>query len=786
MTAKAKILVTASAAAMLCHAATAQAQAQDNRDEEQTTGTATATSEIVVTARRQAELLQDIPIAVTALGDEFLETHAVQNLTELTRYVAGFKVETAVSPDQYILSLRGQRSSLVLSGVDPAVGLYVNEVPYSLAIGASQQFYDLDSIQVLKGPQGTLFGQSTTGGAVLFTTAKPTDNFEGSISGGMKFFNGNYGYHGTAVLNLPVNEKLAVRVAASGIDRQGYIKNKGPFPPIPGTPVPESDLNSPKTGDFSDDRQINGRLSVLYKPTDTVESLTVGTFGQMWTNGTGKHWTANNPNGFVQLVYGFYGIDAQEEFEKNQAMLDRNFWTAQNPIDQFVKTKTWSVLNNTSIDLSPDLTLRNIISYRHFHRDQRIEVMGTPFSVITPNNPVDGHEWSEELQLQGTALDNRLDFTTGLFFFEQKTDVRTGGVVLAMPPTDVYSNNTARSYAIYAQGTYSFTDQLSLTAGARYTWDDRSVYLDGISRVVDPAPCNLLTTGGGDPLPLDECFIQNSVSYNTPTWTLSLNYKVDADTLVYLAHRRGYRSGGLSLYGTSLTTALPFRPEKVTDVEFGTKRTWHFGAEGSLVTNLAVYYADYKDAIRNISPPGGNPSDILLTNATSAEIYGGEFEVTLTPVRALTIAGSAAYVHARFGDFPTANGDATGNPLANVPEWALTGSIRYTPIDGANGAVSLGVEGYYQSKFWFDDENQDPAVDGPIDSIRQPGYGLLSLRVDWQNIMGSNVRASAYVTNLTKTEYYLGGSTLLYTGLGANAAVPGDPRVFGIEVGVDF
>ncbi|KHK89077.1 TonB-dependent receptor [Novosphingobium malaysiense] len=778
-----RLMVTASAAAMMLHPGIARAQAQEPETKH---SAALAEADIIVTARRQSERLQDIPVAVTALDKSFLENHTVQNLTELSQYVAGIKIETTVSPDQYILSLRGQRSSLVLSGVDPAVGLYVNEVPYSLAIGASQQFYDLESIQVLKGPQGTLFGQSTTGGAVLFTTARPTDVLEGSLKGGVKFFNGNSGYYGTAVLNLPVSEKLSVRIAASGIDREGYIKNKGPFPPIPGTPIPEARLNSRGTGDFSDDREINGRLSILFKPTDTVESLTVGTYGKMWTNGTGKHWTANNPNGFVQLVYGFYGLDAQQIFSDYQSMLKQNFWSAVNPIDQYVNTKTWGILNNTSIELSDTLTLRNIINYRHFHRDQRIEVMGAPFSIITPNNPVDGHEWSEELQLQGHALDGKLDFTSGLFFFEQKTDVRTGGVVLSMQPTDVYSNNVARSYAVYAQGTYSFTDQLSLTLGGRYTWDDRTVHIDGLSRVVTPTRCSLLVTGGGAALPIDACVIANSVSYSTPTWTVSLNYKLDPETLLYLAHRRGYRSGGLSLYGTSLTTALPFKPEKVTDIEFGTKRTWFLGGEASLITNLAAYYSDYKDAIRNISPPGGNPADILLTNASSAKIYGGELEMTLIPVKGLTIAGSAAYVHAKFGDFPTANGDATGNPLANVPRWALTGSIRYAPMDNENGKISLGVEGYYQSMFWFDDENQTPGVDGPIDSIRQPGYGLLSLRVDWENVMGSNIKASAFVTNLTKTEYYLGGSTLLYTGLGANAAVPGDPRVFGIELGIDF
>lgn len=742
-----------------------------------------ADDEIVVTARRRDESLQDVPLAVTALSGALLADRGISDATQLNQLVPALRIEAFNSPTSMNIGIRGVRPSEIAPGQDPSVGVVVGEISYGFTIGISPLLFDLESVQAVKGPQGTLFGRNTTGGVLVIQPARPTNRLEGSVSAGATFFGGGQGVQATGILNLPVAEGVALRAAVDFEDRDGYVRNvtnpdtAGFYQTIPNTgPANFRRLN--------DANQLSWRLGALFD-FGAVESYFLYQGARLRTNGAAYAPTAVRPGSGAAFIFSGAGgtPSITDEFARIQQIQRSNFWSAQANERVFARLDQWSVSNVTEIALSDNVSIKNIIGYRDFDRLEQQDLEGFPFQVLEASIPDDGHEFVEELQLQGGS--GHLDWVAGLFYSTQVIQRDNDRVVLNGADIGFSENRSvADSYAAYAQATWrvpGLTD-LSFTGGFRFTHDRRSMsHTSFRGRLDNQGACNL--SDNGVPFPADACIIEGRVSYDTPTWLLGTAYQADPDTLVYANYSRGYRAGGFNYTATGTADFGPFDPEYVDAFELGLKRDWRFDDGGFLRTNLALFRSSYRDIQRFVVPPDGILPAIV--NATTASIFGGELEMLYRPSRALELGLSYAYVRPRYQDFITGAGDFSDNEFAQVSrhQISLSGRINL-PVADALGEISLRADYNYQSRIFYNDTAQGAGF-GPLDSQSQAGYGILNMGIDWRDVARSGIDLNLFVKNMLKTEYRPFG-IVVYSSIGYNAATIGDPRVVGLRASYRF
>lgn len=737
--------------------------------------------QIVVTATRRKENQQNVPVAVTALTSAFLQQNAVTHLTDLNGKVPALNVENYNSPAYTNLCVRAQCSANIAPGQDPAVGFYFNDFNFAYPIGIDQQMFDLQSVQVVKGPQGTLFGRNTTGGAVLATAATPTNELEGLATLQATSFDGRMGYSATGVLNIPAGERLQIRLAVQGISRDGYVKNVVTPQQLAAydvTPFLPTANGKPLDNDVSS----AWRVSVRWRPLDGVENLLTYMGSRLATRGVAYSLTALDPNGFANFATGG---GAQDAFVRRESEQAGDFWTTEQGGGAYDRLETEAVINATSWQITPQLLLKNILGGRQFKLDQGIDFSGVPFQILNARLADHGHEWSEELQLQGRMLDGGLQWVAGVFYSGQH--IFHPNQTVALPQFGVPAQTQASvadntSHAVFGQLTYRlpFAKQVSITLGLRQTTDGRE--MSAFNYVALPPVACALTDASGAALPLDACFLQGYTSYKQLTHNLTIDYQPAEGTLLYLATRRGYRSGGWNYLPSSPQTFGPFLPEIVTDVEGGMKRDWHIGGSG-LRTNLAIYTQNYSE-IQRFANPVGNPAEFSVINAASARINGGELEVTFVPFRGLELSGFYAYIHPKFNRFITGAGNFTANEMSQVPEHQYTVRGRYEwPLSTA-GSLALQADYEWRSHFYYTDTGEGAGW-GPLASQGQNAYGILNLRTEWDGVLGGPLDLSFFVQNATATQYRPFG-VMLYQSLGYNLATFGEPRTFGLEATYRF
>lgn len=779
-------LLTSAAIALGIATGASAARAQSvTADGARDTETATiGSNDIVVTARRRSENLQEVPIAVTAIAGDALQDRGISDAVQLNQLVPSLRVEAFNSPTALNIGIRGVRPSEIAPGQDASVGVVVGDVSYGFTVGVSPLMFDLESIQALKGPQGTLFGRNTTGGVLILTPARPTDDLTGSVAAGATFFNGGEGMQGTGILNVPITEGVSVRAAIDYLARDGYVRNVT-------NPATASFYQTvPTTGPahfrrLNDLDQLSWRLGGLIKPAVGVESYFLYQGARMRTNGAAYAPTAVRPGSPAAFI--FSGTDGRPdilaEFSRFQQLQGENFWSAQANERTFARLDQWSLSNTTSVELTDGLTLKNIIGYRDFKREDQQDLDGFPFQLLDVSIPDKGHEFVEELQLQGESPN--LDWVVGLFYtrqhiFRDNTRVVLNGADIG------YAENLAEadSYAAYAQATWRIpgVQGISLTGGVRYTYDRRSLtHVNRSGRVDAGGTCALRVEG--QLLPEDACVLEGETMYGTPTWHLSAAYQADPDTLLYASYSRGYRAGGFNYTATSDVNFGPFDPEYVDAFEIGLKRDWRLDGDASLRINFALFHSEYRDIQRFVVPVGGILPSIV--NASNATIDGGEAEILLQPTGATQFGINYAYTRPNYVNFVTGQGDFSDNEFAQVSRHQLSLFGRFElPIPERLGDLSLRGDYYYQSRIFYTDTAQGPAF-GPLDSQSQKGYGLLNLGLDWKRFMGSPVDLNIFINNATKTKYQPFG-VVLYSSIGYNSATIGDPRVIGVQATLDF
>ena len=728
--------------------------------------------EIVVTARRREENINSVPVAVTALTAEDLRVKSIQTAQDLQNYVPSLNVSSGVTRDDYTFSLRGMGPTggsgpgAVLSGGGTGVVAYFAEVP-TTGTGPGL-FYDLDNVQVVEGPQGTLFGKNTTGGVVLFVPRKPTNDFQGSVEVG----GGDYNMKTSAVVvNLPVvDDKLLVRFAAQVQKRDGFTIDRGPI--FPGK-------------DYDDRNYWAARSSVVFRPTEDFENYTIFSALRSDEHGDGFVLTAVNPTG--SFASRLLPILAQQ-----QAAGVRSTSLSDNEID---KRENYGVINTTRWSASDSLQFKNIFSYQVQKWRNAEDVDGTSLVLDDLVAPANGAwhtqqgTYTEEPQLQGTALSGNLKLTVGGYYEDghnlapqpYEVAVAEGNYIIQQ----ANQTNSKRSRGLFGQATYDFggvsdtLKGLKLTAGYRYTWDD---YAYGIA-AYSPSNGNGCLTSPGT-YPQENCFFASSGRSGGDSWTLGLDYQLSRGTLVYVRSGKGYVPGGFNpsfgfTPGGVNTPQFRFAPESVIDAELGVKSEFSIGAAPAQIS-ADVFHSDFTNIQRNVSEDlSGGVESNFTTNASAAEIDGFEFQGSILPVESLRVSASYSYNHGKYTKIdPAAAPFLVGVPFAYLPQSKASIAATYTlPLDASVGRVNLSAIYSYQSRF-FDAPNVQP-----LDYIA--GYGLLNLRVDWNDVLRSTVDVSFFMTNVTDNIYRVGQYSS-YVSNGYITSFYGEPRMFGVQLRYRF
>lgn len=721
-------------------------------EEKSQTAQSTVLDEIVVTARRTEENAQTVPIALTAVSQETLERKDVRSVIDLNLTVPGLNICCAAS--------RG--TNVWLRGV-PGIVAYFSEVPTGVpgidtGMSGNALFFDLESTSVLKGPQGTLFGLSTTGGAILLQPHKPSNRLEGYVYG----VGGSYGRRTLeGAVNIPViDDKLMVRIGAMTHHRDGYITNLDT----------QADLN--------DENYSVARLSTLVRLGESIENYTVFNYAESHNKPLFSTMQFVDPNGSVAAVFGYNNVKALVD---QQLALGR-FQIAKLSVNPHAYNKQFFLVNTTTWDASENMIIKNIFGYSGSKGDsiEDQDAMNLPivdgFESSAEDPPKTTTLWSDELQAQGKLFDGNLSYTLGTFhssmivpkrFNLNKTFGFVGGSASKI------SSHTA---AVFAQATYNASaliEGLSITAGYRYTWDIRH-----------SATFNYTATR----VPLAN---QTGIGhFKAPSYTVGAQYQWTPDVMFYLTNSKASNSGGFNLNAPVASKRL-YRPESLNNLEGGIKAQWRAG-DVQLRTNLSAFYGWYNDIQVTVTQKVDTPSGSVLTgvvdNAAVGRIKGIEGDFAIIPTPWLELSGNFLAMNAHYTKWDTLNAagqpiDFSGARFLLTPElkYSLSATIHLPIVDPSQGDINF-VADYT----WEDERNYDsPSLVFNATNVL-PSRTNVDLTLNWRDVAGhQGVTASAFITNLTKEI----GSSFVYGaygafGLGGWGVAP--PRMWGVRLRYDF
>lgn len=752
--------------------------------------------EVIVTARRREEVLQDVPISVSALSGEALERAGISDIQALQYRTPSLAVTTTFSQRNVAaFALRGQRTQETQLFTDPPVGTYFAEVVQPRPYGFGNALYDLESVQVLKGVQGTLFGRNMTGGAVL---VEPKHPVLGETSAEVRGTYGNYEtmeFYGVA--NMPAGDTFAVRVAGKTREREGWAREV-------------------TTGrDYDNQNYDTARVSALFQPSDTFNTLTIADWYRAREHGTAAFLTSvvfpsalSNYEGLRQG--GVISTNIPAEFAAAQALFRQRRYSFDigagegGNLDAFgapyENVENYGVTNKTTWEISDSLTLKNIAGYRRNTRDTVQDFDGIPAFLITPNQFSRISNYSEELQLQGEAFEERLEYIVGGYYF--KEDGIDGAFANTLPqltfagarvpqstPAALFQianpgEGSSTTYAGFVAGTYHLTDQFSASAGVRYNNDKREITVSPQRPMLNACQWDLnLATPGVQSVPIDQCFFSNEKTFDEITYDGTLQYEPSEGLTLYGSYRHGFRAGGFSTRAQNEIALRPFLPELVDEYELGLKTTTPLGG-GQLTSSLAVFRQDGTDVQKQRSASfdttGDGIPDTVVTivdNTAEQRNTGGELELSFGTAD-FNLSGFYSYTKieilegAAVSTIGTPEIAQRGTPKHQA---GLTGTADM-PI-GNLGELSLTANVTWRSEIFFDDFELQ---------ARQPSYTLVNLRAEWSQIAQSGLSIAAYATNVTDEEYRIGVLGLIAEGLGFQSSVYGEPRMYGVEIGYKF
>jgi iron complex outermembrane receptor protein len=789
-------------------------------------------TEIIVTARRTEENLQDVPISITVFNQQQLTNANIVNAEDLSRITPSLSVNDNFGSDSSSYAIRG---FIQENGTAPSVGVYFADVvaPRGASNGTPSgdgagpgSYFDLQNVQVLKGPQGTLFGRNTTGGAVLLVPQKPTSDLGGYVEASY----GNYDMRRVqSVVNLPVNDAIRFRFGVDSQARDGFLENKSGIGP--------SRLGNVDYTAF--------RGSVVVDITPNLENYTIGSLTHSRSYGDVQHAVAGPGGG---LLGGVLAGPIAAQVAQTQGYYDV-FQAQSQPLSRLDQ---WQAINTTTWKATDNLTVKNIVSYAHLKLDTSTSLFGLALTLpvggvnyiqpFTESRSIPGsdsaHEstFTEEIQFQGSGFDDKLTWQGGGYgesvrpvdgdvgsksgflascinsAANQCTDAlgATAAGALGIPAAFVpigAINYTAgqtifRDLGVYGQATYKITNQFKLTGGYRYTWDHESTtsfqtataLLDPPNYGPSPAPGNPKCT---QPLTVATGCVNTLYQQSSaPTWLVDLDYTPIDDLLVYAKYSRGYRAGGIA---PNVTAPLNvFQAERVNTYELGFKST--FNAPLHATFDASAFYNDFTNQqIQlgfNAIPGSGQSSTAAPGNAGSSRIYGLELNSSVVPFHGLVVNLGYTYLDTRITDTVDLSGIALtgftlsapfhkGDEIVLTPRNKAVLDANYTlPLPSNVGKVSVGATFSYTAKQLAN--YADRTVIGFEQYSTLPSTHLLDLNASWTDILGTPLDVSAFATNVNGQKYYTYVPGLATAEFGFETYELGLPRMYGMRLKYHF
>ncbi|KPF58457.1 hypothetical protein IP88_16560 [alpha proteobacterium AAP81b] len=741
--------------------------------------------EIIVTANKRDESISKVGVSITAFDSSALEKRNIVQLDELARAVPGL----ALAPSTHgtpVFTLRGIGFNADSLGVYPAVSLSLDQAPMPFPVLAGHSIYDLGRVEVLKGPQGTLFGQNSTGGAINFVANKPTKDLQAG-------FNLDYGrfneVHGSAFISGPITDTLGIRVAIDAAHRDAWQYS-----------FTRRDFNG-------EQNYVAGRIIADWEPSDRLKV-------ELNLNGSIDR---SEPQA-LQIIASLPSNPAAPTLQElTTPLTPRNLRAADwSPTGRDRVTglpggltqsstlsprprgnrQIYQVFLRADYQISDKISLTSITTYNHLNQKMAFDLDGSRFELV--DNPRDDgsiSDFNQEIRLSNAAAaDERFRWTVGGNYNHSDVDqvqiITYGDNSLSNAGTNFIHDSTVtnsgriNSYAVFANAEFSLTDRITLKAGVRYTSFENKNRMCNADTTGDQNLSALFTLLGqligGQTVPLapGDCYslnslnlpgqpFENTLSQDNVSWRGGVDFQANSRTLIYANISRGYKAGAFPVItGATQSVFLPARQEYVTSYEIGAKTRF---ADNAISLSGAIFYQDYRD--KQIQ---GTVNTALfgllqrLDNVPKSHIFGIEADVVVRPTAGLTLTGSASYLDTRVDEYSgiTVFGqqnDFAGSRLPFAPSWTLVGDVDYRIPTAKGGEVFVGGSVNFRT-------SQDAYIAGsqleiPDNGVnrwltrvpfRIPGYALVDARLGYDfpgnrftvSIWGKNIFNQFNVQNI--------------------------------------
>lgn len=703
--------------------------------------------EVVVSARKVGENLQQTPIAVSAYSNETLREIGLEALTSLSVFTPNLQLQRGAGGDSSLVAcMRGLCRTDDIITEEPMVGTYVDGFYIARMQGAYFDLLDIQQIEVLRGPQGTLFGKNTAGGAINITTVRPSDEFEGYVVGNL---GSDSLYGGKFSVNVPLTEGLAARISYGQQKRDGLIKN-----------TTFSDLNS--------------------KDYQTARIALAADIGDRFTADYSFEWfdADQTPNGWQPTLVQpgldvlFPGLSATSD-----PSLARTVSTQSETFDKITQTFNGLTLAYEVGDFGPveNLTIKSLTGYRSTDMSSFRTMI--PYYFLSGPLAQDYSFFTQEFQFLGSALNDRLNIVAGVFlssdegFYELKQQFAS-----ATPNTIITLETETDTWAAYAELSYQFTDKWKASAGLRYSDEKKEV------------SSSIFLPFTGATLPISELAPQDTFDTDNVSPRVTVSYEPTDTTMLYAAYAVGFKSGGINGRATRVENFVVYDDAEITSYEVGIKSDLF---DNRLRLNLALFYQELDDWQVQVNSIDPDTFTFLsrIENAAGANMSGAELEATWVVTESFQINGSLGWINAEYDtylsqDFSTLEFIDVADlyEFQFTPDWTGSVTARYEARLGELGTLVARVDWSYVDNQYFQ-VRPSPLIEGD-------NYALLDARVELREAFGSSLAIAVWGKNLGDKDYRTGGFDVPTFGInppdGLYANSWGNTRTWGVDVRYDF
>ncbi len=672
--------------------------------------------EIVVTAQRRAENLQEVPVTVSAFSPNELERRNIDTTVELVKFVPNMLGHSNTGPaTSNTYFMRGLGSTDTLSTIDLPVATYFDEIVISRQNANQLSFFDVDRIEVLHGPQGTLFGRNVTGGAISVSMKKPAEEFSGNAQVGYGRF--DY-YEARTTVNMPISDKLLTQIGAFYTDDDGYVTNYATGDKLNDTN--NLGLRGAFTAKLSDKVTWDGSFNYMRARgtnllNDTCDTLNPGVPANCDGRWIFSGFAKNRQPAFPNLVVSVGGV-----------LTPATLTGPKNNFDpQTTKAATKLSVSNFTIEANDNMTINVITGYVDTQQDIALDFQSgrngrspanpgpaVPFTLgpagsttghplgsgFTLSQRVKSNQFTQEIKANGSLMEDQLKYVAGVYYYDENNDMDladifpVAGTNQGLIGRDQQVANGTEALAAYGQFDYSITDQLTATAGVRFTNEEKDF------ATVDSRPAGVVSTvvvngqvrnNRLDTVNLAQFGIPTEQEVNLWTPRFALNYKATDDALLFASATKGFRSGGWNARGSGANTLLTFKPEKVWSYELGAKTEWF---DNRFRFNATLFHMDVKQfqSPASFVAAGATAPTFLTLNDSDLRNRGVEIEAALLPIDGLNIFGSLGYQDPKYRNLGTSTQAQLASCRASIAANS-SAAVRYGAPSGGLGGCGQGI-----------------------------------------------------------------------------------------------